>query len=170
MMSFVTPMKWSESPTKRRRTRNTRTRCLEQDLVGPVRRLLRRMGYEHIVSEAQFVGYFVDLLAVRPDRQTSGQEEYAAVELKVASPSRAFKQAMRYQYIASWVFVAILENGTNTTARRYTESTGIGLIGVRADALGRMTARIIAPSLQSLVLQPGVAEAVWAAANKRPTG
>ncbi|MDD2524324.1 MAG: hypothetical protein PHT81_05720 [Endomicrobiaceae bacterium] len=68
---------------------------------------------------------------------------YVAIEAKVDATSKAFKQADRYKYIADYVYVAILENRSNTLANMLSKETGIGLILVKRDSLNRYYVRLV---------------------------
>lgn len=72
-------------------------------------------------TEVQLFERFVDIIAY--DRI-----KFVAIEAKINSPTRAFKQASRYKIISDYTYVAVPRNGTNFKAYKLAEETGIGLL------------------------------------------
>ena len=113
------------------------TRPSEKKMVVAVLNLFRRRGVRFLRREVQFCERHIDILCL-DDRN----ENFFAVEAKVNAPSKAFSQARRYKYVADYVYVAILKNGTNKKALELSEKTGIGLIFVKRDSLDRYSAEV----------------------------
>jgi len=109
----------------------------EKKLVKAVSKLLRKKGYTNQKTEAQICERFIDLACW----DTKGKN-IVAVEAKVKAPAKAFEQALRYRYVADYVYVAILRNGCNKRATELAVKTGIGLIFVKRDSLDRYYASV----------------------------
>ena len=109
----------------------------EKKIVDAAAKLLRKNGYINQKVEAQICERFIDLVCC--DKK---KKNIAAVEGKVKAPAKPFEQALRYRYVADYVYVAILRNGCNKRATELSEKTGIGLIFVRRDSLERYYANI----------------------------
>lgn len=128
----------------------------ETRLVEAVARLFRRMGFQEIKTEVQFCERFLDIVArMRP---TGG---LVAVEAKVNSPSRAFRQAARYFHVAQRVYVAQFAKSPTSLAIDLAKSTGIGLIVVKADRLGRLAAAIHIEGRPSNLFDRKLASRIW---------
>src|SRR3990172_5549372 len=100
----------------------------ERKMVEAILNLFRRQGINSLFTEVQFCDRYIDILCFDDRNHT-----FFAVEAKVNAPSKAFRQAGKYKYIADYVYVAILKNGSNKTALELSKDTGIGLIFVKRD-------------------------------------
>lgn len=109
----------------------------EKKMVKAISNLFRREGYNNQRTESQFCEKFIDFICW--DKKAI---KVIAVEAKVKSPAKAFKQASMYKYVADYVYVAVLKNGRNERAIELATATGIGLIFVRRDILDRYCAKI----------------------------
>ncbi len=109
----------------------------EKKMVKAISNLFRREGYNNQRTESQFCEKFIDFIC-----WDKNAIKVIAVEAKVKSPAKAFKQASMYKYVADYVYVAVLKNGRNERAIELATATGIGLIFVRRDILDRYCAKI----------------------------
>lgn len=109
--------------------------CPEQKVVESTIRLLRRLGYRHIITELQFCERVLDIYAYKKSCSL-------AIEAKVKSPTKVFEQAARHKYIADYSLVSVLRNKTNKTAMQLSQKLGIGIIFVRKDSKDRYYAEI----------------------------
>lgn len=128
----------------------------EKKMVEAILNLFRRKGLNSLFTEVQFCERYIDVLCL--DDKT---QKFLAVEAKVKAPSSAFRQAERYKYIADYVYVAVLENGSNKTALELSERTGIGLMFVRRDSLNRYYAKIAINPKISDCKDTVIADYVW---------
>lgn len=116
----------------------------EAKIVKAVSSLFKKAGLEIRKTELQICERFIDLACWNRD-----MAKVVAVEAKVKAPAKAFEQALRYRYVADYVYVAILKNGCNERAIELSKKTGIGLIFVRRDSSDRYYARVEIESLKS---------------------
>jgi hypothetical protein len=72
-------------------------------------------------TEVQLFERFIDIIAY-------DDINFVAIEAKLNSPARAFKQASRYKIISDYTYVAVPKNSTNLKAYKLAEETGIGLL------------------------------------------
>lgn len=72
-------------------------------------------------TEVQLFERFIDIIAY-------DDINFVAIEAKLNSPARAFKQASRYKIISDYTYVAVPRNSTNLKAYKLAEETGIGLL------------------------------------------
>ena len=128
----------------------------EKKMVGSILNLFRRKGLNFLFTEVQFCERYIDVLCLDEKKQ-----KLFAVEAKVKAPSRAFGQAERYKYIADYVYVAVLKNGSNKTALELSKNTGIGLMFVRRDSLDRYYAEIAIKPKISNFKDVAIANYVW---------
>jgi len=131
-----------------------RSRPAESKIVEAVMRLLRNIGFEDILKEAQFCERYLDLFAKE-------KNNFIAVEAKVASPTKAFEQAARYVHLADHVYVGAFSPHKNSVCLRMAKKTGIGLISVTKDKIGRFKARIMVDAKKSSFYDPLLAEDIW---------
>lgn len=114
----------------------------EKEIVSAVLELFKKSGFKIRITEAQFCERFIDILCA-----DNWKKQVIAIEAKVNAPSRAFEQAVRYKYIADYVYVALFKNGCNKLARQLANETDIGLIFVSKNKLGNYVAKVeIVPS------------------------
>lgn len=116
----------------------------EKKIVKAVSTLFKKIGLLNQKTEVQVCERFIDLACWDERRK-----RITAVEAKVKAPAKAFEQALRYRYVADYVYVAILKNGCNNRAIELSKETGIGLIFVRRDSIDRYYANIMIESRES---------------------
>jgi hypothetical protein len=124
-------------------------------------RLFRRIGITRYIREAQFCERYIDFIG------EDNNHVIHAVESKVNSVKRAFSQALRYRHTADYVYVAVLENGSNRTATRLSCETGVGLIFVGRDSMNRFRARLAIPPQRSGMKDEKIAQYVWSLNSNR---
>ncbi len=133
----------------------------EKKIVRAVLNLFRRKGINFLFTEVQFCERRVDILCLNEKTK-----RFFAVEAKVNAPYKAFIQAERYKYIADYVYVAILKNGSNKTALELSKNTGIGLIFVKRDSLDRYKAEIAISPEMSKYKDIKIANYIWTVNTK----
>jgi hypothetical protein len=132
-----------------------RIRPEEGFIVSATARLLQRIGVKLQMREVQFCEKFLDLYA------RGKGSSYVAVEAKVFSPTRAFKQASLYALIARKVYVAEMATVGDSRAKELANQTGIGLILVRRTKIGRYVAKISVKAKPSPIFEPRLANTLW---------
>ena len=136
----------------------------EKKIVDAVVRMFQRRGIKSFKKEVQFCERCIDILFL-----AEKTKNFFAIEAKVNAPSQAFEQAERYKYVADYVYVAILKNGSNKTAIRLSKDKDIGLIFVKRDSLDRYYAETVIEPKPSTYKDIVVANYVWDVKNNGRT-
>lgn len=134
----------------------TANRPAEGVVVQAVIKYLKRLGARDVRTEAQFGERFLDIYARFPRNN-----RYIAVEAKVFSPTKAFSQASQSLPLAQSVYVAEWCSRLNITAKTLAEKTGIGLIIVSRDAVGRVRCRLEVEPVPSPYFDADLAKLIW---------
>ncbi len=106
--------------------------------------------------EVQFCSKYLDLFSYDNKNQI-----FIAVESKVNSVSRAFKQAKLYRHLAKYVYVALMKNSSNKKAIELSNSTGIGLILIEEEISFKYKAQIHIPAKDSIMVDDRLSHYVW---------
>lgn len=134
----------------------TGNRPAEAVVVKAVIKYLKRIGLRDVRTEAQFGERFLDIYA-----RSARSNRYVAVEAKVFSPTKAFSQASQSLPLAQSVYVAEWCSKANATAKGLAARTGIGLIVVSRDSLGRVKCKLEVPPVPSPYFSPELAKLIW---------
>jgi hypothetical protein len=97
----------------------------EKELVAALVKNFKQNRME-VRTEVQLFERFIDIIAFN-------EFNLLAIEAKINSPSRAFRQAFRYKIISDYTYVALPKNKSNIRAIQLAEETGIGLLLVTKD-------------------------------------
>lgn len=111
-LTYVSNMKSKE--------KNNNQFTSERELVDVLVQSFKKNNM-NVKTEVQLFERFVDILAYN-------DVSYLAIEAKINSPGRAFKQASRYKIISDYTYVAVPRNSSNSKAHKLAEETGIGLL------------------------------------------
>jgi len=130
-----------------------RSRPSENAIVEATCEYLLQRGFKELRFEVPMGEKYLDIMARH-------QHEYCAIEAKVDSPTRAFKQATRYQHVAQRTYVALFGTAS-ATGTHLADSTGIGLILVSPISPGQLTARIAVEARLSPYFEPSLASFIW---------
>jgi hypothetical protein len=97
----------------------------ESELLDPVARFAKQLGFRLQTAELPFYEYRIDLYGFSQRSNTT-----IAIELKLTDWRRALEQAMLYQLCSDFVYIAMPESSARRVNTTELQQNGVGLLSV----------------------------------------